>query len=84
MEAIWVPVIVALIGGPVMWALHKFDQRNTEQHGQNMAVLNRVEGKMDRMDGKVDRLDEKVDRLDGRVTNLEKPPTKARSTKKGV
>lgn len=84
MEGVWVPVIVALIGGPVMWALYRLDQRNTEQHGQNMAVLNRVEGKMDRMDGKVDRLDEKVDRIDGRVTNLEKPPAKARSTKKGV
>ena len=84
MEAVWVPVVVALIGGPLMWALHSFDKRNTEQHGQNMAVLNRVEGKVDRMDGKVDRLDEKVDRIDGRVTSLEKAPTKARSTKKGV
>lgn len=72
MSAIYVPIIVALIGGPVMWLLHRFDKRNTEQHGQNMAVLSRVEGKVDRVDGKVDRLDQKVDILDGRVYTLEK------------
>lgn len=84
MEAIWIPVLVALIGGPVMWALHRFDQRNTEQHGQNMEVLTRMEGKMDRVDSKVDRLDVKVDKLDDRVTHLEKPNTKARNPKKSV
>jgi len=67
-----------------MWLLYRFDRRNTEQHGQNMAVLNRVEGKVDRMDTKVDRLDEKVDRIDGRVTSLEKPARKARTTKDSV
>lgn len=81
MSAIYVPIIVALIGGPVMWFLHRFDKRNTAQHGQNMEVLNRVENKMDRVDGKVDRLDVKVDRLDGRVTSLERP---TRSKSKAV
>lgn len=84
MEGFWVPIVVALISGPVMWALHKFDKRNTAQHGENMKILSRMEGKVDRMDGKVDRLDEKVDRIDGRVTKLEKPTSKARSTKKSV
>jgi peptidoglycan hydrolase CwlO-like protein len=81
MDAVYVPIVVALISGPLMWLLFRFDRRNTEQHGQNMKVLSRVEGKMDRMDGKVDRLDEKVDRLDDRVTSLEKP---AKKTKTGV
>lgn len=71
MEPIYIPVVVALIGGPVMWFLSRFDKRNTEQHGQNMQILERVEVKLDRMDGKVDRVDEKVERLDRRVTNLE-------------
>jgi hypothetical protein len=84
MEGIYVPIVVALIGGPVMWFLAMFDKRNTEQHGENMKILSRVEGKMDRMDGKVDRLDEKVDRIDGRVTSLEKPATKVRNSKKSV
>ena len=73
MEPIYIPSAVALIGGPVMWFLSRFDKRNTEQHGANMEILERVETKLDRMDGKVDRVDEKVDRLDSRVTHLEKP-----------
>lgn len=84
MGAVYVPIVVALISGPLMWLLFRFDRRNTEQHGENMKILNRVEGKMDRMDGKVDRLDGKVDRLDDRVTSLEKPARKTRSTKTGV
>lgn len=84
MEAVYVPVVVALISGPLMWLLFRFDRRNTTQHDQNMKILSRVEGKVDRMDGKVDRLDEKVDRLDERVTHLEKPTRKARTVKDSV
>ena len=62
-----------------MWFLHRFDKRNTQQHGQNMKVLERIESKQDRMDGKVDRLDAKVDRLDSRVTSLEAPKTRKKS-----
>jgi hypothetical protein len=43
-----------LIGGPVMWFLTRFDRRNTEQHGENQRVLNRIEGKVDRLDGRLD------------------------------
>jgi hypothetical protein len=79
MEPVYIPIVVALIGGPVMWFLHRFDKRNTQQHGQNMKVLERIESKQDRMDGKVDRLDAKVDRLDSRVTSLEAPKTRKKS-----
>jgi hypothetical protein len=79
MEPVYIPIVVALIGGPVMWFLHRFDKRNTQQHGQNMKVLERIESKQDRMDGKVDRLDAKVDRLDSRVTSLETPKTRKKS-----
>lgn len=48
------PVVVALIGGPVMWFLTRFDRRNTEQHGENQRVLNRIENKVDRLDGRID------------------------------
>ncbi len=54
MEAVWVPVLVALIGGPVMWFLARFDRRNTEQHGENQKVLTRIEGKIERLDQRVD------------------------------
>lgn len=75
MEPVYIPVVVALIGGPVMWFLSRLDKRNTEQHGRSMEILERVEGKVDRVDGKVDRLDGKVDRLDTRVTFLEASKT---------
>ena len=65
MEAVWVPLAVALIGGPVMWFLSRFDRRNTEQHGENQKVLLRIEDKVDRVDAKVDKVD---DRLDGHIT----------------
>ena len=81
MEPIYIPIAVALIGVPVMWFLSRFDKRNTEQHGANMEILERVETKLDRMDGKVDRVDEKVERLDNRVTNLESPKATVRRKK---
>lgn len=43
----WVPISVALIGGPLMWALQRFDKRNTHQHSDNMKVLRRIEDKVD-------------------------------------
>jgi len=81
MEPIYIPIVVALIGGPVMWFLSRFDKRNTKQHGQNIKILERVEDKLDRMDEKVDRVDEKVERLDQRVTNLESSKTAVRRKK---
>lgn len=39
MEAVWVPIVVALIGGPIMWFLNRLDKRNTEQHGRSMEML---------------------------------------------
>jgi len=54
----WVPIAVALIGGPMMWGLHRFDKRNSEQHGENLRVLNRIEKKVDHID---DRLDDHID-----------------------
>jgi hypothetical protein len=39
--AVLVPVLVALIGGPIMFTMHRFDKRNSEQHGKSMDVLER-------------------------------------------
>lgn len=50
----WVPIVVAVIGGPLMWGLSRFDKRNTEQHAQNQEVLLRIEGKVDKIDGRMD------------------------------
>lgn len=55
----WItPIVVALIGGPLMLALKKFDSHNTEQHGENLKVLQRIEEKVDHID---DRLDDHID-----------------------
>lgn len=58
MSAVWVPVIVAVIGGPLMWLLSRFDRRNTQQHNANMKVLTRIESKVDKVD---ERLDSHID-----------------------
>jgi preprotein translocase subunit YajC len=39
MEWGWVPIVVALIAGPVMFMLHRLDRRNSDQHGKSMEVL---------------------------------------------
>ena len=71
MEPIYIPIVVALIGGPVMWFLSRFDKRNTEQHGQNMKILDNLDIKVDKMNWKIDKIDGKVDRIDSRVTSIE-------------
>lgn len=53
-----IPIVVALIGGPLMFVLKRFDTRNTEQHGANMTVLKNIEVKIDKID---DRLDGHID-----------------------
>ena len=53
MEVVWVPIAVALIGGPVMWFLSRFDRRNTDQHAENQKVLNRIESKIDKVDDRL-------------------------------
>lgn len=35
----WVPIVVAVISGPIMFMLHRLDRNNTKQHGQNMEVI---------------------------------------------
>jgi len=36
------PVLVALIGGPTMWMLHRFDRRNSKQHADNGDILSGI------------------------------------------
>jgi len=55
MEAILVPIAVALIGGPVMWFLHRLDQRNTQQQGQSMKILTEVRDDMKTVRRRLDK-----------------------------
>ena len=58
MSSWFVPIVVALVGGPLMWLLSRLDRRNTEQHGANMKVLERIETKVERVD---ERLSDHID-----------------------
>ena len=55
MELVLVPIAVALIGGPVMWFLSRFDKRNTEQHGQSIALLTEVRDDMKTVRRRLDK-----------------------------
>lgn len=88
MDSVLAPIIVALIGGPIMWLLARLDRNNTKQHGQSIQVLTRVEAKVDRLDSKTDHLDNKVLHIDKkvadvheRVSSLEIKKTTSRSQK---
>lgn len=42
MDAAWAVVASALISGPLMWVLYKFDKRNTDQHGKAVDLIKSV------------------------------------------
>lgn len=67
-------IVVAVIGGPVMWLLYRLDKRNTQQHGQSIAIIQEVQSnvrdmKGDMHDVKADVRDLKSDvrRLDSAI-----------------
>jgi len=48
-----VTVLVAIIGGPIMWLLHRLDKRNTEQHQSNLDKLDVISNKVDDVNNKI-------------------------------
>jgi len=54
MEAVIVPLIVAIISGPIVVVLQKLRKENSEQHSQNGKLLNRVANKVDEVSSKID------------------------------
>lgn len=60
--AVWiVPIVVAIITGPLVVLLSRFDKRNTEQHDRNMEELQRLGDSVENVGSKVDRLDSRID-----------------------
>ena len=49
----WVPIVVALIGGPMMWGLHRLEKRNTAQHGESLSTLHRIETRIEKLDDRI-------------------------------
>lgn len=54
MAEIFVPIIVALITGPVVVVINRLRKENTEQHAEARSLLRSVAEKVDRVGEKVD------------------------------
>ena len=53
MEAL-VPIIVAIIGGPLVVVVQKLRKENSSQHAEARQLLNLVASKVDKVDSKLD------------------------------
>ena len=54
MESIIVPIIVAVIGGPIVVFLSKVRSENTSQHAEARTLLRQVATKVDKVGTKLD------------------------------
>jgi hypothetical protein len=54
MEAILVPILVAVITGPMVVILNKLRSENTSQHAESRDLLQQVADKVDNVDTKLD------------------------------
>ena len=65
-----VPIVVAVIGGPLVVVVQKLRDENTSQHAEARALLHRVADKVDKVD----------DKLDGHIAwHLTKPTRRKKS-----
>lgn len=54
METVIVPIIVAVIGGPIVVLLNKLRSENSSQHGEARILLQKVADKVDNVGTKLD------------------------------
>jgi len=54
MDPVWIPVIVAVISGPLVVVIQKLRKENTQQHAEGRALLERVADKVDLVGQKLD------------------------------
>jgi hypothetical protein len=54
LSSVWVPIIVAIIMGPVVVVLQKLRKENTEQHNQGQVLLRVIGNKVDKIGSKLD------------------------------
>jgi hypothetical protein len=60
---IWLsPIIVALIGGPLMFLVRMLDRHNTRQHDQNMDVLTSIKASVEEVKNDVKQIDTRLER----------------------
>jgi hypothetical protein len=53
-SSVWVPIIVAVIMGPVVVVLQKLRKENTDQHAQGQVLLRIIGSKVDKIGSKLD------------------------------
>lgn len=49
-----VPIVVAIISGPVVVLLQRLRKENTEQHAESRGILTHILAKVERVDDKLD------------------------------
>ena len=54
MEPVWVPIIVAIIMGPVAVVLQRLRKENTDQHNEGRILLRVIGNKVDKIGSKID------------------------------
>lgn len=69
----WVPIVVALIAGPVMFMLKRFERRNDQQHASNLEILNEIKTEVheNRLDVRELRADVRGLKADHRLLKFE-------------
>lgn len=60
-EVIWVPIVVAIITGPLVAVIQKLRKENSTDHATVQLGLGKILDKFDHLDGKVDHISERVD-----------------------
>lgn len=55
-----VPVVVAVISGPIVVVLQRLRKENTEQHAENSLLLRSIGRRVDRIGDKVDDINEEL------------------------
>ena len=55
MEMVWVPIVVAIISGPLVVVLQKLRKENTEQHEEGRLLLRMVGAKVDKIGSELDQ-----------------------------
>jgi hypothetical protein len=57
----WVPIVAAVITGPVVVVLQKLRKENTTQHAESRGLLEHLVVKIDKVDDKIDHLEDKLE-----------------------
>jgi hypothetical protein len=53
-EMVWVPIVVAIISGPLVVVLQRLRKENTEQHEEGRILLKMIGNKVDKIGSKLD------------------------------